>query len=465
MRYAVVDVETTGGNPQRSGITEIGIVVTDGERILDAYESLIRPDYLIPKNIQLLTGITPGMVSDAPTFAHVADDVERMLKDAVFVAQNVHFDLGFVQKAFRETGITYSPKHKLCTARYTRALFPGRRSYSLRNLCQLAGVSNDRPHRALSDAQATAEVLHYLIQHDSQGVGEQLMRPRQRVTALPMLLDKSRLDDIPSTPGVYFFKDTKGKVIYVGKAKDLRKRVRSHFSGNYDARVAQALRSRAADIHVQETGSELLAALQEDHEIRHRWPVLNRAQKENAVRYGIFAYQDQVGNWRIGIHRSKRYQFPIRSFYSLYAAREWLTREVEREGFTPSLCAVSNWSETRETETSEHNERVKAWMQTAADNEASFILKLPGPITGQVGLVWVYRNVYKGFGFVSDRPTWSVDFLESYIEWKKDSPTARALIERFRFQHPEWVHAIAPVASSLENALRLGPEDEAVPLL
>jgi len=130
--YAVVDIETTGGNPIYHDITEIAIIIMDKNRVIDEYTTLVRPKQLIPAFITSLTGITNEMVRDAPTFEEIADTVDKMLSDNIFVAHNVNFDYGFIKKQFAELQRPFNHK-KLCTVRLSRKLITGLNKYSLGN--------------------------------------------------------------------------------------------------------------------------------------------------------------------------------------------------------------------------------------------------------------------------------------------------------------------------------------------
>ena len=156
--YVVVDVETTGGRGESHRITEIGAVKLRGGRIVDRFQTLLNPQRTIPANITRLTGITPAMVADAPSFADIADDFGKFLDGAIFVAHNVDFDYGFVAREFARIGRGLRMP-KLCTCASMRRLYPGHRSYSLAALCRQYGIALRQHHRALCDAEAAAELL------------------------------------------------------------------------------------------------------------------------------------------------------------------------------------------------------------------------------------------------------------------------------------------------------------------
>lgn len=171
MRFAVVDLETTGGTPSDARIMEIGIVLLDGCEVVGTYHSLIDPGQDIPPFIQNLTGIKPEMVSGQPQFASVAEHVAELLKDRIFVAHNVLFDCKFMRAELKRCCIPYDPA-RLCTVKMSRRVFPGFPSYSLHKLTESLGLADFNHHRALDDAMAAAEILKLAISK----VGEKGLR-------------------------------------------------------------------------------------------------------------------------------------------------------------------------------------------------------------------------------------------------------------------------------------------------
>jgi DNA polymerase-3 subunit epsilon len=163
--YAVVDIETTGGRAEHHRITEIGIVKMQGTRVIDRWQSLVNPQRRIPKAITQLTGISNETVENAPLFCDIADDVDAFTQDAIFVAHNVNFDLGFIKQEFARLD-RYYRRPKLCTVQQCRKAFPKLSSYSLANLCAHFNIEMDRHHRALSDADAAAELLCLILKNE-----------------------------------------------------------------------------------------------------------------------------------------------------------------------------------------------------------------------------------------------------------------------------------------------------------
>ncbi|NDB53440.1 MAG: DNA polymerase III subunit epsilon, partial [Chitinophagaceae bacterium] len=229
--YAVVDIETTGSHAAANGITEIAIHIFDGTAVVETFESLVNPLQSIPPFIQQMTGITNEMVATAPPFSAIASKVYELLKGQIFVAHNVQFDYTFVKTQLKAEGFELqSPK--LCTVRLSRQILPGYPSYSLGKLCRSLGIQLENRHRAGGDTAATVALFKKLIHEDQQHHIAKSLKRNSKDWILPPNVPKSDFDQLPTRPGVYYFHDKKGKVVYVGKAINIRFRVNSHFSND-----------------------------------------------------------------------------------------------------------------------------------------------------------------------------------------------------------------------------------------
>jgi DNA polymerase-3 subunit epsilon len=339
MFYAVVDIETTGGFASGNGITEISILVHDGSAVVDRYETLINPRQEIPAYIEALTGISNAMVADAPLFEDVAEKIYELLHDKIFVAHNVNFDFSFVRHQLALAGFQLTSK-KLCTVRMSRKLLPGHASYSLGKLCKALSIEINNRHRAGGDAEATAVLLGMLLQADTEGLILQTLSRGAKEHALPPNLQRSEVDKLPLSPGVYYFKDQKGKVIYVGKAKSLRKRVCSHFTGNNTSRQRQNFLKDIHNIDFEVCGTELMAFILEAAEIKRLWPENNRAMKRFEQKYGLYAFEDQKGYTRLGIDKHKKDTPALFSFNTLLEGHNLLKILIREHLLCERLCYI-----------------------------------------------------------------------------------------------------------------------------
>lgn len=428
--FAVVDVETTGGHASGHGMTEIAIVIHDGMKVVDEYSTLLNPGQPIPLSIQTLTGITPDMVEDAPTFAEVADEIQQFLGGHIFVAHNVNFDYGFVKNAFASVGVDYNPK-RLCTVRYSRRIEGGLRSYSLKNLCKHFNVSNEAAHRAYGDARATAQILGLLLEQDVKGIWQHVIKKNAGEFYLPANLPAEQYLNLPESPGVYYFKDKGGTAIYIGKARNLKKRVSSHFIADKASKRSQAFKREIYQIDFELTGSELLASLLEDHEIRQYWPKYNRAQKNPKVRFGVYAYQNRGGRWSLAVNKITTQQGYLMQFYSRHEAMSWVFDKVKEYGLEPAHCGFPGSELEGQHNADEHNTAVEKLIKDVSDYHENYLIKTSGRNAEEDGFAYVENGYLSGIGFVpKDHQVNSLEDILSFVRALKSSTTTHSIIHK-----------------------------------
>ncbi len=274
--YSIIDIETTGGRLETDRITEIAIVVHDGKKVVNSYSTLINPECSIPYSITRLTGISNEMVRNAPKFFEVAKNILELIKGTTFVAHNVRFDYSFVKEAYKTLGYDFNSE-MLCTVRLSRYTFPGLASYSLGKLCASLGIRAENSHRAMGDAQATVLLFDRILSQNPLLLEKKLLEKKVNLIAIPPLLEKSVYETIPEGKiGVYYFHDCSGEVIYIGKSKDIKKRIMQHFALNGKKSTLSTIpKAEIADISILETESELIAVMVESDEIKKLRPKYN----------------------------------------------------------------------------------------------------------------------------------------------------------------------------------------------
>ncbi len=279
--FVTVDIETTGCRPGSSGIIEIGAVLVRAGTIVDRFETLVRPNEAIPQAIQFLTGIDDSMVADAPLVPTVMERFREFVGDAVLVAHNHRFDMGFLDFEAERTWGTSFKRPVLDTLTLARRLHPELDRHNLRVLAAFYDVEAVPNHRASADALATAQILQrMLLELSERGMttAEDVARfcgfARQGVLASKLVL----ATHLPDAPGVYFFRDASGDVVYIGRAKNLRMRVRGYFYGpnNVDRPHPAA---EAASVGHFACASDLDALLIESRLVARYQPRLNRDQQ------------------------------------------------------------------------------------------------------------------------------------------------------------------------------------------
>ena len=275
--FVVVDLETTGGAPGTDGITEVGAVKVRGGECLGTFQTLVNPGRAVPPTITVLTGITEAMVARAPRIESVLPSLLEFMGDAVVVGHNVRFDVGFLQAALERAGRPPLAGPTIDTVALARRLVRDEvPNCRLGTLAERFRLSHRPSHRALDDALATADLLHVLLER----AGSLGVTGLDDLSSLPGMAghpqaEKLRLTTrLPRRPGVYLFRDRSGRVLYVGKAANLRSRVRSYFSTDERRKIGNLLRETARIDH-KVCPSTLEAAVIEARLIRALSPRYN----------------------------------------------------------------------------------------------------------------------------------------------------------------------------------------------
>ncbi|MFB6258459.1 MAG: exonuclease domain-containing protein [Flavobacteriales bacterium] len=447
--YAIVDIETTGSSGEQDGITEIAVLLHNGRQKVDEYSSLLNPGCPIPPNISFLTGIDDEMVKEAPSFGDIAEELFQWVEGKVFVAHNVHFDLSFLRKAFAEHGFDLRPR-KLCTVRASRKILPGLPSYGLEPLCKQLHINNKGRHRAWGDARATAQLLEQLLKKDHRGTIPALIDHPGKEASLPPNLPKEHFENLPQRPGVYFFHDRSGKVIYVGKARKIRERVLQHFHGDQLSKIR--LKQAVRDISHRETGNELIAELMEAGSIRNHMPPFNKAQKFTHRNYGIVHYIDRSDHPRFGIVPQGSVQDPLIGFGRIVEARNFLWQKVERWGLCPKLCnlqslsgpcthygegkclGVCNGTDAPEA----YSERFHQALRDIQEEEAqSFMIVGEGRDTNERGIVFVENGTYLGYTYLDEKSSFEdIERIKAFMTRQDDNSDTRRIIRKY-LQRPK----------------------------
>ncbi len=284
--FIVVDLETNGGVAAAHNIIEIGAARVHGGRVIGEFQQLVNPGARLPPFITGLTGIDDGMLADQPPIGAVWPRFAEFLGDAVIVAHNAAFDVGFLNAAAVTHGGRPLPQPHLCTVRLARRLVPELRRRSLDVLAGHFGVPLGDRHRALGDVRITVEVFFHLLERlEARGIAHlhhalDLQFQARDGRRFVCLLPREKVEQLPAEPGIYHFFGAEGRLLYIGKAKNLRERVSSYLSNaaGHSNKTLDLIR-HSCDVRVQVTGSELEAALEEAAAIRQHQPPYNRLSK------------------------------------------------------------------------------------------------------------------------------------------------------------------------------------------
>jgi DNA polymerase-3 subunit epsilon len=268
-RYACVDLETTGADPERQRIIEVGIVIVDDGQIIEEWCSLVDPDGVIPERIAEFTGITNDMVASAPTFVQLADEILAKCQGAIFAAHNARFDFSFLRSEFARAGRSFDAE-VLCTVKLSRRLQSSERLHNLDAVIERYALTCAARHRALPDARAVADFLIAASERhpaaELQAHIDALLHP----VALPPQLSPALLLELPEAPGAFRFMDA-AEVLFVGHASNLKAGVLNRLT-----RGPLALKTRVSDVQWACAGSDWSARLIEQRWLHQHPPTLQR---------------------------------------------------------------------------------------------------------------------------------------------------------------------------------------------
>lgn len=441
-KYAIVDIETTGGMYLRDKITEIAIIVTDGKEIISEFQSLVNPERSIPYHITGITGIDDDMVSDAPKFYEIAKQVIEELEGCIFVAHNVNFDYNFIKEEFKSLGFAFNKK-KLCTVKLTRSAIPGLSSYGLDNLTHHFDIHVDNRHRAYDDTLATYKIFSHIVSDliDEYHL-DKIINLGLDASVLPKGMDIDEIHDIPETHGVYFLSSKDDRVLYVGKANNIKKRVFQHFrkitvkSNNIYKYVDK--------IHFEETGNELIALLLELHEIKRLSPELNKAMKRQNYPYAI--YRDPKAKEAKGIFKIARnnkgndFKYEklkllgskshAENFIENYVIENEVCGHLFRSRGKELFCHCNDECHTFFTDPSEQIENFIKDVKNGFEKD--FIIILPGRNEEEHSFVMIHEKKFWGFGYIPfTESITSGEHWNDYVSYQFWYPEANGIVKNF----------------------------------
>lgn len=412
MKFAIVDIETTGDKPVNFKVIEIAIILHDGRKELDRYTSFVNPEERISPFISRLTGIHDSDVADAPRFFEIAKDIVEFTKDTVFVAHNVSFDYGVLRREFRRLGFDYRLPH-MCTVSTSRILIPGHKSYGLKNITKALNIPLNGHHRAIADTEATARLFEMLYARDSENEFNNFIKVEINPKVLNPKLKVDLLDEIPNKVGIYKFFNERDELIYIGKSIHIRKRIEQHLKNSKTPKAIE-LRSQIARIEHELTGSELIALLLESFEIKTHQPIYNRAQRTTNFSHGLFTMEDQAGYINLIVKKNGVADIPLMTFTSVQNGKKYLEYWLQEFGLCQRLChlhkssgACFNYSIKQcngacvgEESPESYNSKIESLLHDLNFAGESFLIIDKGRNSKEYGFVLLEDGIFGGYGFI-----------------------------------------------------------------
>ncbi len=407
--YAILDIETTGGDFNEEGITEIAIYKFDGQEIVDQFISLVNPEIPIQPFVVKLTGINNAMLVSAPKFFEVAKRIIEITTDCVLVAHNADFDYRILRTEFRRLGYDFSLK-TLCTVELSKKLLPEQPSHSLGKLVRALGIPMADRHRASGDALATVKLFKMLLEKDvNKEIVKDFIKLKVEKGMAPKLLDI--INTLPTSTGVYYIHNEKGELIYIGKSKNIKKRINQHFTGITTS--SKKIQAEVYAVTYEETGSELVALLKESQEIKIHKPRYNRAQRKNIFQWALYPEMDKNGYINLKLQKADGRKKEIISFTSLLEGKNMLFRISEKYKLCQKLnglfASKSNCFQYTIKECDgacigkvspqEYNIRVKEFITHSEFESQNMVIVERGRSISERCAVLIENGIYKGYAF------------------------------------------------------------------
>jgi DNA polymerase-3 subunit epsilon len=442
--FVIIDVETTGGSPRNSKITELAIYKYDGIKVVDEFITLLNPEQEIPEFIVRLTGINDEMVSKAPRFYEIAKKIVDFTKDCIFVAHNVAFDYGMLRSEFKNLGYDFRLPH-LCTVRAARYVIPGYKSYSLGNISKELGIEINGRHRAGGDALATTKLFEILYKKDPYNL-KTFIQEELNPKSMHPNLDLDIIDDLPSKAGIYRFYNEFNQIIYIGKSINIKKRVEQHLRNTKTAKGIKLIQD-IARVDFELTGSELIAMLLESELIKLHKPLYNRRLRKSLFPYGLFDEIDEHGYLKLGIHStSKKETHPLIHFSTRKEGANYLMHVSENQQLCQKLCGLYQTKTScfqyeikqcfgaciREESPESYNQRVEKFISNLTFDGKSFFILDRGRNKSEKSIVLIENGSYRGYGyapfhFQGKNPSqW-----KSFIKSQKENRDIKSILNQF----------------------------------
>lgn len=440
--FAVLDIETTGGKFNEEGITEIAIYRFDGSEIVDQFSSLVNPERDIQPFVQKLTGINSKMLQSAPRFFEIAKRIIEVTEDCVLVAHNAEFDYRILRTEFRRLGYTFN-RESVCTVSLSQTLLPEQESFKLGKLVRSLGIPISDRHRAQGDALATLKLFKLLLEKDSK---KEIINAHIKSLHKKEMAPKFHkiLDELPTETGVYYIYGQEDEIIYIGKSTNIRKRVNSHLTGK--SSKSTKIKQQLKRVRFEKTGSEFIALLKEQHEIKVNKPSLNKVGKYRMFPMGIRIEIDQKGYRNLLLEQTLSKFDYIKVFRNKKAAVGQLFYWLKEYALCQNKTSLSNKKEQcpqrmlKKCDGScegiipaeEYNSRLDTLLSDLALPSGNTLFTTAGRQDGEYGFIFLEDAVLKGYGYYDlNYQITTPERIHSRLIPIESNPDANALVQHF----------------------------------
>ena len=412
--YSIIDVETTGGKFNEEGITEIAIYKFDGIKVIDQFISLLNPEIPIQPFVQQLTGINNKMLSNAPKFYQVAKRILEITDNTILVAHNSSFDYRMMKVEFDRLGYDFIIP-QLCTVNLSKKLIPDMESYKLGKLVKSLGIPISNRHRAAGDAMATVELFKLLLIKDKskQIVNKIIKKEDVKIKNKFIKI----IQDLKNVTGIYYLYNEIGKIIYIGKSKNIKNRVNQLLTGNTNKSLKIQL--EVSSVSFESCGNELVALLKESDEVKIHKPKFNKLLKKEILKFGLELCIDQRNMKFLRIIHFDQNSKYIETFSSLKNANN-------------RLISVYKKYEIEDQKSLINNIKIENFIKEFSFPYSNMIIIDKGRNIDEKSVILIKESNYVGYGYFNlNYQITNYNILESLIIESNTSLNSNKLIIAF----------------------------------
>lgn len=409
---------------------------------MDQFISLVNPEIPIQPFVVKLTGINNAMLRSAPKFYEVAKRIIEITQDCIIVAHNASFDYRILRTEFRRLGYDFE-KPTLCTVELSKKLLPGHQSYSLGKLVRELGIPMADRHRATGDALATVKLFKMLLSKDlEKEIVKSYIKTEIKSGISPKLLDI--VEGLPSKTGIYYIHREDGTIIYIGKSKNIKKRVNQHFTGT--SRKAKKMQLEVFTVTFEETGNELIALLKESEEIKINKPAYNRSQKKTIFPFALYAEKNKEGYLALILKKADGRKKEITSFSTLLEGKNMLNKitsdyqfcqkvnglyDTKKECFQYDIKQCKGACIGQESP-ADYNARVTDFLKNNQLQNQNMVIVDRGRNINERSAVLIEDGVYKGYCFYDlNHQITNIEILKNIIIPMENNRDSKNIIQSY----------------------------------
>lgn len=382
------------------------------------------------------------MLRNAPKFYEVAKRIVEITEGCIVVAHNAKFDYRILRTEFKRLSFDFE-RETLCTVELSKQLLPGHKSYSLGKLARALGIPVSDRHRAAGDAQATVKLFKLLLSKDTEKtIIQESVRKDPKYQLEPRHIDI--IEDLPSATGVYYIHKEDGEIIYIGKSKNIKRRINQHFTS--DAPKAKKIQAQAHAVTYEDTGSELVALLKESEEIKRNKPIFNRALRRTLFTHALYSYKDESGYTNLAIDKADGRKKPITTFANRQGGKSFMFKMTEKYNLCQKLTGLYKTKNNcfnytikscegaciKEEPPEEYNKRVQQLIDKNSYSNQNLVIIDRGRAVDERSAILIENGIFKGLGFFNlNYQVNNIEVLQSIITPMENNRDSQHIIQSY----------------------------------